>query len=98
MTRRIDPATFCRASADTARHLEDQLDQYKRTFSVWDEDLFIDIAGGKLGPVVQDLLQRLEQIDKTNASFGADEKKALDFILPTLHRLRAVCEEEMEQI
>lgn len=90
----------CRVSAETIAHLEKQAqnDQFIQTLDPWNEDLMIEICGGRFAPAMAELLIKLEQIDKTNGSFGADKEKACDFLLPTLYKLRDACVAEMEAL
>jgi hypothetical protein len=91
----------CRVSAETRAHLEEQAknDQFgKRSFDPWDADLMIEICGGRFAEPMAELLIKLDQIDKTNGSFGADKERACDFLLPTLYKLRDACLKEFDEL
>ena len=90
----------CRVSAETRQHLEKQaqLDQYARKFDPWNEDLMIEICGGLLAGPMATLLLALEQVEKTQASFGADADKTVSFLVPKIAALRDACVKEMEAL
>jgi hypothetical protein len=58
----------------------------------------LEICGGRFAEPMAELLIKLDQIEKTIQSFGADKEKALDFILPTLFKLRDACVAELEAL
>lgn len=86
-----------RVTAELNQHLRLQEKAEARKFDPWDDGLFKDLFGN-LAPSLQDLLLRLEQIEKTDQSFGADKQKSFDFILPALYRLREACKEEFDRL
>ncbi len=90
----------CRVSIETRDHLETQaqLDQYTRKFDPWDEDLMIDICGAKLAGPMATLLLALEQVEKTQESFGVDADKTVSFLVPKIAALRDACIAEMEAL
>ncbi len=50
--------------------------------------MFHDLVGKRLAGPVQDLIFSLRAIEDTRDSFGMDEKRVIDRILPELKRLR----------
>lgn len=87
----------CRVTAELNQHLRMVEKTEARAFDHWDENLMKDLCGN-FAPAMQELLIKLEQIDKTQQSFGADKERSYDFILPTLYKLRDACMEAYRQL
>lgn len=87
----------CRVTAELNQHLRLQEKAEARKFDVWDDGLMRDLFGN-LAPSLQDLLLRLEQIEKTDQSFGADVVKSYKFLLPALYKLREACKARFEEL
>lgn len=88
----------CRATAELNQHLRLVEKADARRFDPWDDGLMRDMFGDRMAPVLAELLIKLEQIDKINASFGADKEKSYDFLIPTLYKLRDACGAEFKQL
>lgn len=102
---RVDPATFCRASADTSRHLEQQAqaEQFAKSFDPFDEALMHDVCGNdNMAKPISALLQTLHTIRLTESSFGVDRDDAkaqgFDILRPKLEALEEACKREFEKL
>jgi hypothetical protein len=88
----------CRVSADL-RQYQAKLDkQDERRFDPWDDALMDELFGARLAGPLSALLIALEQIEKTEQSFGPDKAKAFDFIRPYIAALKDGCQKEFEQL
>jgi hypothetical protein len=88
----------CRVSADL-RQYQAKLDkQDERRFDPWDDALMDELFGRpSRRPAIRPLIA-LEQIEKTEQSFGPDKAKAFDFIRPHLTALKDACLAEFAQL
>jgi hypothetical protein len=89
----------CRVSADLRKHLREQehKEQFAREFDPADPDLMADLFGSLSEPL-SNLLMRLEAVEKTDQSFGADKALAFNFLLPALYKLREACKERFNEL
>ncbi len=69
-----------------------------RGFDEWDNDLFHDLCGKRQGPVVQDLLILLSQVDTTEASFGVNADKFMKMVVPMMKKLREACLDDFKEL
>jgi hypothetical protein len=67
-------------------------------FDPWDSALMQDLFGKRLAEPMAQFLIALEQIEKTEQSFGPDKAKAFDFIRPYIAALKDGCQKEFEQL
>lgn len=58
-------------------------------FDPWDEALMHDLMGNeRMGNAAADIIQAIDQFDRTDGSFGADAEKAVAFLIPKLRAFR----------
>lgn len=90
----------CRVSADLRRHQseQNQLHDEPPGFDEWDNDLFHDLCGKRQGPVVQDLLILLSQVDATKDSFGVNGDRFMKMAIPMLQKLREACLDDFKEM
>ena len=67
-------------------------------FNEYDDAQMRDILGKRFGPVVQTILEKLHVIEMTQASFGVDDAKAMNDLLPALKALREACVDEWKDM
>lgn len=67
-------------------------------FDEWDANLFHDLCGKRQGPVIQDLLILLSQVDMTEASFGVNGDKFMKMAVPMLKKLREACLDDFKEL
>lgn len=65
--------------------------QQEPKFNHEDDALMHDILGSDLAEPVQSLLATLRLYELTKDSFGADERKVIEALIPKLQALRAAC-------
>ena len=68
------------------------------TFDEWNNELFHDLCGKRQGPVIQDLLILLSQLDATKDSFGVSPTRFLEMAVPMLKKLREACKEDFKDL
>lgn len=88
----------CRVSAELQRHLASLEKSEPRRFDPWDDQLCLDLFGKHLAGPIASLLIALEQVERTEASFGADKEKAFDFLKPYLFALKDACHSQFEAL
>jgi hypothetical protein len=86
----------CRVSVELSQHLRLQEQAEERRFDPWDAPMMQDLFGERLAGPLSTLLIALEQVEKTQASFGADADKAIAFLVPKIAALRDACIEEFD--
>ena len=64
-------------------------------FDPWDDALMHDLFGKRLAGPMADLLQAIDQFDKTKDSFGADAERAIAFLVPKIRKLREAAIDKM---
>ena len=89
MNDRIHPAF--RPALQTIFHEEQKFDE-------WDNELFQDLCGKRQGPVIQDLLILLSQVDATEASFGVNGDRFMKMAVPMLQKLREACLDDFKEL
>lgn len=70
----------------------------EHTFDVFDDDLMHDLCGKKLSKPIQTLLISLLEIERTEASFGADRIKVFEQLIPELQALRSALKDEWRDL
>lgn len=81
---------------ETAQHILDR--QGPLHFDEWQDDHVAAVVPYDLRKPVQDLLITLSTIERTQGSFGVDQNKALEQIIPELQALRKACITRWEEI
>ena len=67
-------------------------------FDEWNNELFHDLCGKRQGPVVQDLLILLSQVDTTEASFGVNADRFMRMAVPMMQKLREACKDDFKDL
>lgn len=88
----------CRVTAELNQHLNALEKREEIRFDPWDDGLFQDLFGPVMAPYLASLLIALEQVERTELSFGADKEKAFDFLRPHLQALKDACLETFRQL
>lgn len=61
-------------------------------FDPWDEALMHDLMGNeRMGNAAADIIQAIDQFDRADGSFGADDARAVAFLIPKLRAFRQAC-------
>lgn len=89
----------CRVSADLRRHQSEQSQHSEPVFDHEDDALMHDVMGNdRLAKPVQSLLEALQQHETASKSFGADDKRTVEILIPLIKALREAVIDEWRQL